>query len=77
MSRYICREWRDAGWRPKHYHSIMGRYEIDSNARLIDRPPATQFADVVRMTCRPMWNGITKHGRAIFMGWRAYREASK
>ncbi len=76
MSLYIItdREWRDAGWRPKHYHSIIGRYEIDSNARLIDRPPTTQFADVCRTTCRPIWRGITKRSRAIVAAIKTYRK---
>ena len=79
MSRYIVTDatWRDAGWRPKYWHSIMGRYEMDSNARLIDRPPATTFADVYRMTSRPLWRGITKRIRAVVAAVQAYRESMK
>ncbi len=77
MSRHIVTDetWRDAGWRPKYWHSIMGRYEMDSNAALIDRPPATTFTDVARFVWRRCTSSIARHGRALLAAVRAYRRA--
>ena len=79
MSRYIItdREWRDAGWRPKNWSTIMGAHEINSNARLIDRGPAVKFGQVAGYVARVMTRGIVKYARAVVAGCKAYKENVK
>jgi hypothetical protein len=77
MSRYIVTDatWRDAGWRPKNWDKVFGEYERNSNAALVDRPPATTFTAVARYVWRRCTSSIARHGRAFVAAVRAYRSA--
>ena len=69
--------WREPGTRPRGWIIVQSEMERNSNAALCDRQPATTFADVYRMTSRPLWRGITKRIRAIVAAVQAYRESMK
>ena len=67
--------WRDAGWRPKNWDKVFGEHERNSNAALIDRPPAATFTDVARFVWRRCTSSIARYGRAFVAAVRAYRRA--
>jgi hypothetical protein len=70
-------DWREPGTRLPGWRPLLNAYEANSRAALLDRAPATTFADAARMTTAPTWNRITKHGRAILAGIKTYLENVK
>lgn len=79
MTRYIVTDatWREPGQRHRGWDTLLNQHHANSKAALVDRPPATTFADVFRMTSRPLRCGITKRIRAVVAAVRAYRESMK
>jgi hypothetical protein len=62
------------GTRARPWHTFANQHERDSNAALIDRPPATTFTDVARFVWRRCTCSIARHARKSVAAIRTYRE---
>jgi hypothetical protein len=65
------------GTRARPWHTFANQHERDSNAALIDRPPATTFTAVARFVWRRCTSSMVCHGRAFVAAVRAYWECVK